>query len=238
MPLPKLVIFDCDGVLVDSERICHEVLHRMLSEIGVDLSLQETIDRFIGTSTPGFLQLVCELQGGQPPPTFLESFRGRTIAAFGQHLTAVPGIVDVLSSLTTPCCVASNGTHAKMAFSLRHTGLLARFSGRIFSAEDVTNPKPAPDLFVHAARCLSVDPRDCVVVEDTPTGVRAARAAGMRALGYAAMTPAQRLLDAGAHRVFESMDRLPALLSECRMTHGLDFERAPSLGERRPLGEP
>lgn len=207
-----LIIFDCDGVLVDSERLSHQVLVDLLAEHGVVMSLDVAVERFIGSSTDGFLHKVSALLGGTLPEGFLATFRQRSVQAFQTGLTVVPGVPEMLDALTLPCCVASNGHHDKMRFTLAHTGLAPRFQGRVFSADDVANPKPAPDLFLHAARMLGAEPARCVVVEDSPTGVQAARAAGMRVLGHAGLTPAQRLLDAGAHAVFDDMRRLPKLL--------------------------
>jgi HAD superfamily hydrolase (TIGR01509 family) len=125
---------------------------------------------------------------------------------------AVPGVERLLDALDRPCCVASNGNRAKMQFTLGHTGLLPRFEGRLFSADDVARPKPAPDLFLHAARCLGALPQHTSVVEDTPTGIRAAKAAGMQAIGFASMTPRQRLAAAGADVLVESMAELQSVL--------------------------
>ena len=196
-----LVIFDCDGVLVDSERLSHQVLQQMLAEHGVAIGFDEAVQRFIGTSLPVCLARVAELLQAPLPEGFAEQFALRTRQAFEGGLCAVPGVqavLDALDALGVPFCVASNGNHAKVNFTLGHTGLLPRFAGRIFTAEDVAHAKPAPDLFLLAARTLGVDPARTTVVEDTPTGIRAARAAGMRAIGYAAMTPASQLVDADA----------------------------------------
>ncbi len=212
MSLPQLVIFDCDGVLVDSERISHEILQTMLHEQGVDLSLEETISQFIGASTQANLERIEMLVGRDAAADFLARFVELSHAAFASEMTAVPGVEEVLAWLPVPCCVASNGTHDKMDLTLGRSGLLARFAGRMFSADDVAHPKPAPDLFLHAASACGVHPSHCLVVEDTPTGIRAARAAGMTAFGYAAMTPADRLHQSGAHAVFSRMSELPALL--------------------------
>lgn len=209
-----LVIFDCDGVLVDSERIAHEVLNGMLAERGLALSFDETVQRFIGTSLPVCLQRVGELLGGPTPPEFMPEFARRTRLAFQAGLTVVPGVEAVLDGLAGPCCVASNGNHAKVNFTLGHTGLLHRFEGRIFTAEDVPRPKPAPDLFLHAAQRMGATPGDTTVVEDTPTGIAAARAAGMRAIGFAAMTPAWRLREAGADVVVATMPEVGQLLAQ------------------------
>ena len=209
----ELLIFDCDGVLVDSERLSHGVLQQMLAELGVRLSFDATVERFIGTSLPVCLARVGELLGAAPPQGFVEGFGQRTRAAFEAGLLPVRGIEQLLEMLRTPYCVASNGNRAKVEFTLGHTGLLPRFAGRIFTADDVLHPKPAPDLFLHAARCMGVLPRHTTVVEDTPTGIVAAKAAGMRAIGFAAMTPRARLAAAGADALADSMDELRTLLA-------------------------
>jgi HAD superfamily hydrolase (TIGR01509 family) len=212
MRAPALVIFDCDGVLVNSEHISHSILHALLIEHGAMISYEETVERFLGTSTAGFLEKVGAIVGGRCTSGFLDRFRNECLAAFLERLTAVPGVEDVLRSLSVPFCVASNGRHLKMKATLGMAGLLKYFDGRIFSVEDVSQPKPAPDLFLHAAQTFGAAPRECVVVEDSPTGIQAARAAGMRTLGFAAITSAHRLLSAGAHSVFDSMNELPSLL--------------------------
>jgi HAD superfamily hydrolase (TIGR01509 family) len=209
---PSLVIFDCDGVLVDSEHLTHRVLHEMLLAQDVDITYDDTILLFMGSSSVAFLEKVSGLCGGQVPPDFLERFRTGMAVAFAESLTAVNGIEELLSVLPMDYCVASNGRHAKMRLTLGKTGLLPRFENRIFSAEDVAHPKPAPDLFLHAAKTLGVAPAHCLVIEDSPTGVRGARAAGMRVLGYVAMASADALLEAGAHEVFDDMADVPRLL--------------------------
>ena len=212
MSTPSLVIFDCDGVLVDSEHLTHRVLHEMLLDQGVDITYDDTILLFMGSSSAAFLEKVSSLCGGHVAPDFIERFRAGMALAFAESLTAVSGIEDVLSVLPMDYCVASNGRHAKMRLTLGKTDLLARFENRIFSAEDVAHPKPAPDLFLHAAKTMGVAPADCVVIEDSPTGVRGAREAGMRVLGYVGMATAQSLLEAGAHEVFDDMADVPRLL--------------------------
>jgi HAD superfamily hydrolase (TIGR01509 family) len=212
MPSPALLIFDCDGVLVDSERLAHEVLLQMLAEAGVSLTLQQAYDRFMGASTEKCLVLLQDLLGRAAPADFMARYGERSFAAFREGLAPVDGVAPLLDSLTLPYCVASNGPREKMRFTLGHTGLLPRFEGRLFSAQDVERPKPAPDLFLHAARTLDAAPAHCVVIEDSPTGVAAARAAGMTVYGYAAMTDPARLDAAGAHRTFGHMAELPALL--------------------------
>jgi HAD superfamily hydrolase (TIGR01509 family) len=208
-----MVIFDCDGVLVDSERLTHQVVVDMLAEHGVALGFDEAVDRFIGMSMANGLVQLKALLGGTLPDDFLPEMGRRTRAAFRAGLTAVPGVETVLDGLRRPYCVASNGNHAKVNFTLGHTGLLPRFAGRIFTADDVAHPKPAPDLFLLAARTLGAQPAHTTVVEDTPTGVAAAKAAGMRAIGFAAKTPAGRLEAAGADAIAHDMATVAALLA-------------------------
>jgi HAD superfamily hydrolase (TIGR01509 family) len=211
-PHRQLVIFDCDGVLVDSERITHTVLCEMLAEMGVSISYEDAVRTFIGTTMPICVDRITQLLGSPPADDFLPQFRRRTRAAFEAGLTAVPGVEQVVSSLTGPFCVASNGNRAKVDFTLGHTGLMKWFDGRIFTAEDVRHPKPAPDLFLHAASALGAHPSNTTVIEDTSTGIAAARAAGMRAIGFAAMTPAATLEAAGAHAIAGTMAEVQVLL--------------------------
>lgn len=210
--MPSLLIFDCDGVLVDSERLSHTVLREMIAEYGVHLTLEETLEHFMGTSTEKCLEVLASLIGRSAPADFLAQFRDRTFLVFRRSLAAVAGVAEVLATLRVPFCVASNGPREKMRFTLGHTGLLPHFEGRLFSAQDVRLPKPAPDLFLHACATLGVPAAACLVVEDSPTGIAAARAAGMQALGFAAMGQAEKLLRAGAHATFSHMSQLPGLV--------------------------
>ncbi len=214
MPLPDLVIFDCDGVLVDSEPIANRVFRDMLNELGMDVTLEFMFEHFVGLSMPQCVELITSIRGAPPPPQFLEVLRARTEQALRAEVTPVPGIPAVLQTMEVPFCVASSGAHAKIRLTLGATGLLDHFADRIFSVADVAAPKPAPDLFLFAAQRMGKEPAHCVVVEDTPTGVRAGVAAGMRVLGFCRHTPAARLLDAGARIVFDDMTRLPQLLHE------------------------
>jgi HAD superfamily hydrolase (TIGR01509 family) len=212
MHSPTLVIFDCDGVLVDSERLSHTVLRDMIGEYGVALTLEETLEHFMGTSTEKCLEVLSELIGCTAPADFLAQFRLRSFDSFSESLTAVPGAREVLSTLAYPYCVASNGPREKMRFTLGHTDLLRFLEDRMFSAQDVKRPKPAPDLFLHTAACLGAPAERCIVVEDSPTGVAAARAAGMAVYGFAAMGQGHKLRAAGAKAVFDDMNQLPLLL--------------------------
>jgi len=208
-----LVVFDCDGVLVDSEEISNRVLAERLSALGVPTTTQESMDRYMGGSLAEVLADVEARLGRPAPEDFISGYRTASYAAFEDELTAVEGIEAALDALgDTPTCVASSGEHDKIRRTLGQTGLLARFEGRVFSATEVERGKPAPDLFLHAAARMGADPRHCAVVEDSPVGVEAALAAGMTVLGYAGRTPAERLARAGV-AVFAHMRELPALLT-------------------------
>ncbi|MGV3527206.1 MAG: HAD family hydrolase [Candidatus Sericytochromatia bacterium] len=208
----QLVIFDCDGVLVDSERVTQHVLVQILNELGLSLTLQEVTEQFLGRSMSQYLALLTDLLGQAPPPDFETRLRARFRQALENQLTAVPGIEGVLAGLTIPYCVASNGDVQKMQLMLGMTGLWSLFEHNLFTVAQVALPKPAPDLFLYAAAHYGVNPADCLVIEDSPTGVAAGVAAGMTVYAYAALTPAARLRAAGAHRVFQDMSELPVLI--------------------------
>ena len=208
-----LVIFDCDGVLVDSELITNRVFAQMLNELGIAISVEDMFERFVGRSMPQCLEIVTKLLGRPVPRHFIEEYQTRTATALKAELRAVPDIETVLAAMRIPYCVASSGTHEKMHTTLGITGLLPRFRGKMYSVTEVAQSKPFPDVFLHAARQQGVMPADCAVIEDTPTGVRAGVAAGMTVFGYCGLTPKQRLIDAGAHHTFERMRDLPGLIS-------------------------
>ena len=209
-----LVIFDCDGVLVDTEPIAARVGAQVLTGLGWELEPHEVMDRFLGCSDEHFRAEVEARLGDSLPPDWEEAFGPLTDEAFATELKPVPGVVDVLDALTdhgVPVCVASNGSHAKMRRTLGLTGLDGRFDGRRFSAADVARGKPAPDVYLHAAAVMGAARADCVVVEDSPRGVQAARAAGMACLAYAGRTPAARL-EAPGVTVCPSMSEVLAAL--------------------------
>ena len=209
----QLVIFDCDGVLVDSERLAVRVEAAVLAELGWPLSQAEVVERFMGRSQAFTAQAILDRLGGRLPDDWQDRLDRRYRAAFDAELTPVDGIVEALDRIATPTCVASSGSHEMLRHTLGLTGLYQRFEGRIFSASEVAEGKPAPDLFLHAAARLGAEPAACAVVEDSRYGVEAARAAGMRAFGYTGgLTPPSRL--AGPRTVlFDDMRRLPDLLA-------------------------
>jgi HAD superfamily hydrolase (TIGR01509 family) len=206
-------VFDCDGVLVDSEPLSIEVDRQMLAELGWELSLDEIVERFVGRSHEHFLKEVTDHLGHPPPPGWDEASTPRYRAAYARGLRPVPGIVEALDRITLPSCVASSGTHDKMTFTLGLTGLLDRFEGRLFSATEVSHGKPAQDLFLHAAGTMGWEPSSCVVVEDSPSGVDAALAAGMQAIAYAGgVIRAERLARPGVI-VIHDMSNLPQAIA-------------------------
>jgi HAD superfamily hydrolase (TIGR01509 family) len=209
---PQLVIFDCDGVLVDSEPVANRTLAQMLRELGLDLTQEQIFEKFVGFSMAHVLRTIESLLGRAPPETFLRDLQARTFEAFRAELQAMPGIEDALDRLTVPFCVASSGDHEKMRTTLGITGLWPRFAGRIFSVTQVARGKPAPDVYLFAAKQLGAEPAQCVVVEDTPPGVQAGVAAGMTVFGFCAYTPEDKLKAAGAHLTFDDLRRLPELL--------------------------
>jgi HAD superfamily hydrolase (TIGR01509 family) len=210
-----LIIFDCDGVLVDSERLSIRVDAMYLERLGWPMDQEEIVERFVGRSDAD-MRADIEERLGRPIPTEIDrEFERIYRDTFEKELTAVDGIVDALDAIVAaaiPICVASSGGHAKIRRSLELTGLARYFGDRIFSAADVPRGKPAPDLFLHAASSMDASPARCAVVEDSAFGVDAALAAGMRAFAYAGgVTSGDRLSRSGVV-VFEDMRELPAVL--------------------------
>jgi HAD superfamily hydrolase (TIGR01509 family) len=210
----ELVIFDCDGVLIDSERLGIKVDVQVLHQLGWKLTEAEVIERFVGRSDLDTQAEIEAYLGRTLPAGWQTEFEPLYRQAFEAELAPVAGVLTALDRLTFPTCVASSGTHEYLRYMLGLTGMYARFEGRIFSAEDVAAGKPAPDLFLYAAKRMEVEPAHCVVVEDSRSGVEAARGAGMRVLAYAGgLTPA-RLLEGPNTFLFEHMADLPELLDE------------------------
>ncbi|ROQ96646.1 HAD superfamily hydrolase (TIGR01509 family)/HAD superfamily hydrolase (TIGR01549 family) [Streptomyces sp. 2132.2] len=209
-----LVVFDNDGVLVDSEPLANTILAGYLTELGHPTSYEDSIRDYMGAAVHRVHDLVFERTGQRLPAEFDATLHARTFAAFERELAPVAGAVDVLGALTAqgvPYCLASSGSHERIRVGHRAAGLDGWFEEEwIFSSQDVGKGKPAPDLFLHAARSMGVEPARCVVIEDSPLGVRAARAAGMDVYGFTAMTPAERL--AGATGLFGEMKELTGLL--------------------------
>ncbi|MEH0520362.1 HAD family hydrolase [Streptomyces stelliscabiei] len=210
-----LVIFDNDGVLVDSEPISNRLLAEYLTELGHPTSYEDSIRDYMGSAMHRVHDVVLERTGQSLPGDFDDVFHQRVFAGFERELEPVPGVVAVLEKLVAdgvPYCVASSGSHERIRVGHRTTGLDRWFEeGLVFSSQDVGRGKPAPDLFLHTAERMGVAPERCAVVEDSPLGVRAGLAAGMDVYGYTAMTPAGKL--AGARGYFSDMGELLDLLS-------------------------
>lgn len=209
-----LVIFDNDGVLVDSEPISNRLLAAYLTELGHPTSYEDSLRDYMGAAMHRVHDLLAERTGQRLPADFDDVFHARVFAAFERELKPVSGVVGVLEKLAAdgvPYCVASSGSHERIRVGHRTTGLDKWFEdSRIFSSQDVGRGKPAPDLFLYAAERMGVAPQRCVVVEDSPLGVRAAVAAGMDVYGFTAMTPPEKLTGAG--QLFSDMRELADLL--------------------------
>lgn len=204
----ELLIFDCDGVLVDSERVSNQVFLGMLAELGVQMSEAQLIQEYVGMTITDCLQLIAQRYSIEFPASFRGDLDQRSLEVYQQKLTAIPGVRQVIENLGMPFCLASNSTPDKIVLMLKLVGLYDFFQGRIFSATQVEKPKPAPDVYLLAASSQGVAPEHCLVIEDSPTGVRAAKSAGMTVLGYAGLFAASRLLAAGADAVFYDMHDL------------------------------
>ncbi|WP_321392713.1 HAD family hydrolase [Emcibacter sp.] len=210
----ELVIFDCDGVLVDSEPLANQVLRDGLAREGLDLSLSEVVSEFVGLSMSSVVSRAEQLLGHGLPEDFLDRVQAETFEVFHRELTAVEGIHDVVAHLREQgirSCVASSGDFAKMEVTLGLTGLKEDFDGRIFSSSQVSRGKPWPDLYLFAAERMGIDPALCLVVEDSLPGVRGAVAAGMDVLAYSVRGECDDLLKAGGvviHRMTEVLDHL------------------------------
>ena len=212
---PELVVFDCDGVLVDSERLTVDVEARVLTELGWPMTAEAVVARWMGRTSAFQLGEVEARLGSAAMREYDERSSAEVHAAFEQRLRAVEGVellLDELDRAGVATCVASSGSHDRMRRTLGLTGLYPRLDGRIFSATEVEHGKPAPDLFLHAAARMGAPPERCVVLEDSVYGVRAALAAGMAAFGYAGgLTPAERLAAEGAEVFHEMTDLVDVL---------------------------
>ncbi len=207
----ELVIFDCDGVLVDSEALGCQTLLELAAEYGVDIGLPEALHLFRGRKMSVCVAEIERRRGATVPSTFIPSVRARMADTFRRELRAVDGIRAALDSISLPFCVASSGPREKIHLSLELTGLLPLFSDRIFSAYEVGSWKPDPGLFLHAANAMRVAPAACAVIEDSLPGVQAGIAAGMQVFAYTPAGDNQMLAREGAI-IFHSMPDLPAYL--------------------------
>jgi HAD superfamily hydrolase (TIGR01509 family) len=216
----ELVIFDLDGVLVDSEPISSRVTAAALTEAGIEISAAEVCDRFLGVSTASMLRALEAEHGRRLPENFQENLRARVLKAFEHELEPVPGVAALLEALAVDRCVASSSHPERIRRSLELVGLLERFAPHLFSATMVSAGKPAPDLFLFAAARMATEPARCLVIEDSEVGIRAAKAAGMIAFGFTGAshvcpnTHAPRLRAAGADAIFAEMPPLVGLMGQ------------------------
>lgn len=208
-----LVIFDCDGVVVDSERIMHRVFGDFIRSLGADIDSGRMNELFLGRRLADCIAIVESITGKAAPPGSLDRYRAERDRVLREQVQPIEGVRDVIEALTVPYCIASSGDHSKMRATLGATGLLPLFEGLLTSATEVAKGKPAPDVFLLAAERMGVAPGRAAVIEDSVNGVLAGSAAGMTVFGFAGLVPAEDLKAAGAVRTFTHMRELPALLA-------------------------
>jgi HAD superfamily hydrolase (TIGR01509 family) len=210
------IIFDCDGVLIDSEGLASRVEADLLREIGLDLSVEETQALFLGKTVDGVLDVIAARTGTRPGSIFTYNWAFATAQAFLHELQPVLGVRALVEQLRRdghPVAVASQSPLARVRFSLGVTGLAGLFGEHVYVTSMVPRPKPAPDIYLLAARSMGVGPADCLVIEDSPAGAAAARGAGMRALGYATGDDTAAAMRNGGTTVIRSMDEVPGHLA-------------------------
>ncbi|MTI01166.1 HAD family hydrolase [Roseibium sp. RKSG952] len=212
----ELVIFDCDGVLVDTERLANRVLANIITDLGHPITGLECQKRFMGRTLEAVQSMVEGLTGKRLPKSWPEEVRERDLEAFAAGVPPVEGISQVLDTLDNrglPYCVGSSGRYEKMRTTLGSAGLLDRLEGLLYSAQDCAHGKPSPDIFLYAAKGMKTDPARCVVIEDSVPGVKAARAAGMACFGFAGDPASDRAaMEAEGAVLFDNMQHLPELL--------------------------
>jgi HAD superfamily hydrolase (TIGR01509 family) len=210
----SLVIFDCDGVLVDSEPLGLRVIIDSVREHGLEVTWAEAMTHYRGAKMGEIVEDLSRKLGRALPDDFVPQLRARMAEVFRQELKPIPGVREALEKITLPICVASSGPREKITLTLSLAGLLPRFETRIFSAYEVQSWKPAPDLFLHAATACGAVPSTCAVVEDSLFGIQAGLAAGMKVFAYHPHGDETELQSLGA-TVFRHMNELPALLQGC-----------------------
>jgi HAD superfamily hydrolase (TIGR01509 family) len=209
----KLIIFDCDGVLIDSEIVVCRLTGEELTQLGYPVTTAQVIERFAGRPERGMIADIEQDWGRPVPPEYFSRIRQRIEQAYATELRAMPGAAEVLGRIRIPVCVASSSYPEKLRLGLEAVGLYDLFRSNLISASYVAQGKPAPDVFIYAAGWMRTPVADCLVIEDSIPGTRAARAAGMRVFGFtggAHCDPghAQRLIEAGAERVIGDLREL------------------------------
>ena len=214
----RLVIFDCDGVLVDSEPLSLRVLVEALSDAGLTMSTEQAGARFLGKSLASTCAILSADFGFDWHHADIERMRARLYDLFRRELTAIPGMFETLDRISIPCCVASSSQPERIRLSLEVTGLLRRLKPHIFSASMVSCGKPAPDLFLHAATIMNTPPHNCLVIEDSAAGIAAAKSAGMRVFAFTGGAHAgseehlKSLTQLAPDHIFDDMRILPDML--------------------------
>ncbi|TDR14966.1 HAD family hydrolase [Marinomonas communis] len=207
----QAILFDCDGVIVDTETLSSNILKQMLHEIGLNVDDHTLHTQFAGFTTQECLELAESMLGKPLPETFPEQYRQAFNSAIQNSLTPIEGVVELLNSIRCPIAMATNAKRAEMELKLELIQLTHFFKTR-FAVDDVTQGKPAPDLYLKAADALGVAPEDCIVIEDSLAGIQAGKAAGARVYAYSAVLPASLQKEAGADATFASMKELQSLL--------------------------
>jgi HAD superfamily hydrolase (TIGR01509 family) len=214
-----LIIFDCDGVLIDSEILSNRAEVELLKSFGIEFELGEYMAQFVGKSTKDVLKTIEVLHDVRLPAEFRRLAETQIFTAFKTELQPIPGIFELIDSINTAKCIASSSSLSRLDITLKITGLLDKFSPHIFSAEQVSRGKPAPDLFLFAANKMQTSPDRCIVIEDSPYGVRAGIQAGMTVIGFTGGSHIQpghaaRLLDEGAIDICSDMSQVSAWLKK------------------------
>lgn len=214
---PDLVIFDCDGVLIDSEVISSQIEADMLTAVGYPITVEENLRRFLGMRGGDMLAQIEAEMGCALPDNISEDIEAGVMLAYRQRLNAIPNVLETLQNAPWRFCVASSSRPAKLGLGLIETALFELFYPHIYSGKLVKNGKPAPDLFELAARSMNVDAKSCVVVEDSVAGVHAGKAAGMRVLGFSGGSHCRSghdraLYNAGAELTFDTFDKLSSII--------------------------
>lgn len=207
----KAIIFDCDGVIVDTETLSNNIMKAMLSDLGLELDAEFIHENFSGFTTKDNLKTASQLLGHPLPDNFHTDYKARFKQHIENHLEPIPGVTELLARITCPIAMATNANREEMHEKLTKIGLLERFPVR-YALDDVAQGKPAPDLYLKAAAALGAAPQDCLVIEDSMAGIRAGKAAGMTVLAYSATMNASKQTEAGAAVCFQSMAELITLL--------------------------
>ncbi len=218
-PLPAL-IFDCDGVLIDSEHLASRVESEVVRDLGLELSAAQAHELFLGKTVDGVLDAIAQRAGRRPPAAWVYNWAFATAHAFHRELAVVEHLRDAVEQLRARghrMAVASQSPLARVRFSLEVTGLAPLFGDHIYVTSMVPRPKPSPDIYLFAAERLEARPQDCVVIEDSPAGAAAALSVGMRVIGYAPGAALAAMAESGA-TVIQSMQELPGSLAVSRQT--------------------